>query len=176
LFAAFWHEWSRSSSEPERALTAYCLLALNDRLVADLGIELLFPRLRHAPAELRVDDVLSFIKTAAPAHPEVLAWSDKTMTAVAQKYCASIRDFGLATGIVRKMTVRPALYGAPVRLLIRALRLLNTRDMALLDSSAFRLIALDGVEVIDALGELNRQGELHFRIQGDVVELDIEAR
>src|SRR5215207_4420333 len=30
MFAAFWSEWSRSRSEPERSLTAYVLFALND--------------------------------------------------------------------------------------------------------------------------------------------------
>jgi hypothetical protein len=29
LFAAFWREWRRCKSEPERGLTAYILLALN---------------------------------------------------------------------------------------------------------------------------------------------------
>src|SRR5437763_1976553 len=45
LFAAFWAEWKRCDSEAERSLTAYVLFALNDRLVADLGIEWLYPLL-----------------------------------------------------------------------------------------------------------------------------------
>ena len=44
-------------------------------------------------------------------HPEVRGWSEETRLAVAQKYSASIRDFGLAKGTARKTTVRPALYG-----------------------------------------------------------------
>ena len=173
LFAAFWLEWKRCGSEPERGLTAYCLLALNDKLVADLGLEFLFPRLRRAPAELRVNDVLGFIKASAAVHPEVMTWSDNTVTAVARKYSASIRDFGLARGTVRKTTVRPALYGAPTRLLIRALRLVDTRDFDIVRAPIFKLIGLDGAEVIDALGELNRQGALRFRMQGDIVELEL---
>jgi hypothetical protein len=86
---------------------------------------------------------------------------------------ASIRDFGLARGKVRKTSVRPALYGAPVRLLIRALRLARTGDFEIVTALVFRLLALDGTEVIDALGELNRQGELRFRMQADVIELGI---
>ena len=35
------------------------------------------------------------------------------------------------------------------------------------------LDAPTGTEVIDALGELNRQGELRFRMQADVIELEI---
>lgn len=173
LFAAFWHEWSRSTTDAERALTAYCMLALNDRLVADLGTEFLYSRLRRAPFALRVDDVLTFLRHAQQPHPEVRQWSAKTTVAVAQKYCASIRDFGLAKGTSNKQTIRPALYGAPIRLLIRALRLTGALDLALLNAPLFKLLALEGPEVIDALGELNRDGQLRFRMQGDIVELEI---
>lgn len=173
LFAAFWAEWRRSESEPERTLTTYVLLALNDRLVADLGIEWLFPLLRRAPAELRVEDVRAFLGRAVRQHPEVGRWSEETTTAVAQKYCASIRDFGLAKGAVRKVTVRPALYGSPVRLLVRALRMVGTPPLVLVRAPIFRLLGVDPTEVVDALGALNRLDALRFRMQGDIVELDL---
>ena len=175
LFAAFLKEWRGSGSEAERGLTTYMLLSLNDRLVADLGTEWLFPLLRRAPAELRVADIRGFIDSAANMHAEVRSWSDNTRTAVAQKYSASIRDFGLAKGTVNKVTIRPALYAAPVRLLIRVLRLVGVRPLDLVRARIFRLLALDGPEVIDALGELNRTDALSFRIQGDVVELHVEG-
>jgi hypothetical protein len=173
LFAAFWAEWRRCTSEAERGLTAYVLLALNDRLVADLGTDLLFPLLRRAPAELRLADVQAFIERAKVAHVEVRGWSEETRRAVTQKYSASIRDFGLAKGTTRKTTVRPALYGSPVRLLVRSLRLTGMALLDLVHARAFRLLGLDGTEVIDALGELSRTGALRFRMQGDVVELDV---
>ncbi len=173
LFAAFWAEWQRCSSDPERSLTAYVLLALNDRLVADLGTEWLFPLLRHAPTELRAADVLGFLRRLAQTHPEVAGWSETTTLAVAQKYCASLRDFGLAKGVVKKTTVRPALYGSPVRLLVRALRLAGTPSLKLVGHPIYRLLAIDSTEVVHALSELNRLGALRFRMQGDVVELDL---
>lgn len=173
LFSAFWTEWKQCSSEAERGLTAHVLLALNDRLVADLGTAFLFPLLRRAPAELRVTDVLAFIERAATSRTEVKAWSENTRRSLAQDYCASIRDFGLAMGTARKTTVRPALYGSPVRLLVRALRLTGMAPLDLVQAPAFRLLGLDGTEVIDALGELNRTGALRFRMQGNVVELDV---
>lgn len=173
LFAAFWSEWRRSASDSERGLTAYVLLALNDRFVADIGIEWLFPLLRRAPAELRVADILAFISRAESTHPEVQSWSEETRLAVAQKYAASIRDFGLAKGTSRKSTVRPALYASPVRLLVRALRLAGMGPLEIVRPRVFRLLALDESEVIDALGELNRLGALRFRMQSDVVELDV---
>jgi hypothetical protein len=173
LFAAFWKEWRRCKSEAERGLTAYILLALNDRLVADLGTEWLFGYLRRAPSELRTEDVRCFIERAGRMHPEVEYWTEHTRAAVAQKYLASIRDFGLARGRVKKLTVCPALYGAPVRLLIRALQLVAMRPLELIQAPVFRLLALDERAVIDALGELNRLGELRFRMQGDIIELDL---
>lgn len=175
LFSAFWAEWTRCSSEAERSLTAYVFFALNDRLVTDLGLELLFPLLRRAPAELRLADVLAFVERAYRSHPEARAWSDETRTAVAQKYTASIRDFGLARGTIRKTSIRPALYGAPVRLVVRALRLAGTAPLDIVQSPAFKLLCLDTTEVIDALSEMNRVGALRFRMQGDVVELDVRG-
>ena len=174
LFAAFLREWRRCRSEAERGLTAYVLLALHDRLVADLGTQWLFPLLRRAPAELRTADVLGFLDRAAENRAEVAAWSGHTRIAVAQKYTASIRDFGLARGTVRKVTIRPALYGAPFRLLIRALRLVGVRPLDLVRAPIFRLLAIESHEVIEALGELNRLDAIRFRMQGDVIELDIE--
>ena len=45
--------------------------------------------------------------------------------------------------------------------------------LALVNAPAFRLLGLDGLETIDALGELNRTGAIRFRMQGDVVELAV---
>jgi hypothetical protein len=174
LFLAFWQEWRRCSCEAERGLLAYIFLALSDRLVTDLGLNWLFSYLRKAPMELRVVDVLNFIDHAAQRdHSEVKGWTGDTRLHVAQHYMASIRDFGLARGKFRKVSVRPALYGSPVRLLITALRLAGKSDLEIVTGPVFRLLALEGIEVIDALGELNRRGELSFRMQGDVIELGI---
>lgn len=174
LYEAFWSEWHRSRSDPERGLTTYVLLALNDRLVADLGTQWLHIYLRRAPAELRVQEIRNFIRRAAETdHPEVRQWTEDTQLHVAQHYMASIRDFGLARGKSKKLSVRPALHGAPIRLLVRALRLVRASDLDIVAAPIFRLLSLEGAEVIDALGQLNQQGELRFRMQADVVELDI---
>lgn len=92
---------------------------------------------------------------------------------MAKHFLASVRDFGLAQGRGVKKTTRPALYGLPVRLLIRVLRLSGTGDLAIIGVPIFRLLAIEGNEIIEALGELNRQGQLRFRMQADVVELKI---
>jgi bacteriophage exclusion system BrxA-like protein len=176
LFEAFWTEWRRCECDQERGLTAYVLLALNDRFVADLGTDWLFTLVRRAPAQIRVPDILAFISRAEATHPEVTSWSPKTRLAVAQKYAASVRDFGLAKGTSHKTTIRPALYASPVRFLVKALRLAGTGPLDLVRARIFRLLAVDESEVIDALGELNRLGALRFRMQGDIIELDVLER
>ena len=50
------------------------------------------------------------------------------------------------------------------------------KDLDSVSSPWFRLIGLESHEVIDALSELSRQGKLGFRMQADVVELDLEGR
>lgn len=177
LFSSFWQEWGTCQSEIERGLTAYLLFAMNDPLVADLGLNWLYNRLRAAPAELRVEEVRNFLRLASQSeHPEIRAWTEDTQLHVAQHYMASIRDFGLARGKFRKASVRPGLHGAPIRFLVRALRLSGREDFEIVTAPIFRLMALEGHEVIDALGELNLRGELRFRMQADVIELDIEER
>ncbi|MGA2403488.1 MAG: BrxA family protein [Syntrophobacteraceae bacterium] len=173
LFAAFWSEWTRCESESEKNLTAYVLFALNDRLVLDLGTEWLFTYLQRAPCEVKVEDVLSFIDRSKVPHPEVSGWSKETTLRVAQHYMASIRDFGLAQGKSRKCTIRPALYAAPFRLLIKALLLAGVKTAGLIKTPVFRLLAIEGPEIVEALSELNRRGSLHFKMQADVIELNL---
>ena len=174
LFNAYWEEWRRSQSDQERALTTYVAFALNDRLVTDIGTEWLCPYLRRAPAEIRVPDLRAFLeRSGRENHPELLEWTEGTKHKVAKHFLASVRDFGLAQGRGAKKTIRPALYGSPVRLLIRVLRLAGAGDLAIIGTPIFRLLSIEGNEIIEALGELNRQGQLRFRMQADVVELKI---
>ena len=174
LFEAFWKEWKLCKTDSEHALTTYCLLSLNDRLVADLNMTLLYPLLRKSPVEINVEHILAFLKHSEKKHPEILKWTEKTKLRIAQHYLASIRDFGLAKGKFKKSTIRPALYGAPVRLLIRALRLNEIRNSEVIKSPVFRFLSIEPDGVINAFSELHRNGEIVFKIQGDVIELNIE--
>ena len=174
LFSAFHHEWRACGSDQERALTAYVLLALNDRTVALSSMDWLYPQLRRAPCEIRIGDLEPFFRQLGKStHPEVARWTPVTRKRVAQHYLASIRDFGLATGTTKKIAVRPALYACPVRLLLAALRMLRVSPLQVVRHDAFKLLGIAPEEVIDALAQLNRQGDLRFRMQADVVELAV---
>lgn len=62
LYSTFHREWRRCGSDQERALTAYVLLALNDRTVALTSMEWLYPQLRRAPCEVRIGDLEIFLR------------------------------------------------------------------------------------------------------------------
>jgi hypothetical protein len=172
IFSAFCEQWVRCRSDQERALTAYIMLALNDRTVTVTSQEWFFPQMRRAPSELRVGDLENFLRQMGKAkHPEIAEWSPITLTRVAQHYLASIRDFGLATGTAKKLAVRPALYGCPVRLLLAALKMLRVPQLTVVRHEIFKLLGIAPAEVVDALSQLNREGELRFRMQADVVEM-----
>ncbi len=174
LFAAFLGEWQRHSEPQERQLLAYTLFTLNDRTVYVTSCEWLFSRIREAGSELRVNDLLAFYRMLGKqGHPEIARWTQSTLTRVAQHYLASVRDFGLATGGIRKVVVRPSLKPAPIRLLVRALRLAGLADADVIRHPSFKIFGLAPSDVVDALGDLNRGGSLRFRMQADVIELTL---
>jgi hypothetical protein len=176
LFRAFLDEYRRSSSEKDRALTAYLLFALHDRLACDLGIDWLYQYLRTAPAELRTADVLSFVRARERSHPEIAGWSTSSRENIASHYLSALKEFGLARGAQRKVSVRPTPGSAPARFLLRALLLSGASNLAAVQSPLFRLLALSLEETVDLLFRLSAEGALRCRIQGDIVDLDLGGR
>ena len=45
-------------------------------------------------------------------------------------------------------------------------------QLAVVRHESFKLLGIAQEEVIDALSQLNREGELRFRMQADVVEIN----
>lgn len=174
VFAAFLQEWKSATSQEEKNLLAFTLLALNDRTVMLTSCEWLSPHLRKADSDLRVGDLEIFLRSEGrERHPEISNWTPATLRRVAQHYLATVRDCGLATGSIRKAAHRPALYAAPSRMLLRALQLSRVSLPEMITHETFKILGIAPGEVADALAELNRQGALTFRQQADVIELSL---
>jgi len=176
LFRTFLEEYRRALFARDRELTAYLLFALHDRLVCDLGTDWLYEYLRAAPAELRTVDVLAFISSREPSHPEIRGWSASSRENIASHYLSALKEFALARGTQRKTSVRPTPGPAAVRFLLRALLLNGSSKQAAIQSPLMRLLGLTLDETVSLLFRLNAEGTLHCRIQGDVVELDFGGR
>ena len=174
IFSAFLEEWSRVINPEEKNLLVFTLLALNDRTVMVTSCEWLFHHLRKADSELRVSDLeIFFASLGKSPHPEIAQWSESTLKRVAQHYLATIRDCGLAQGAINKRAHRPALYAAPVRLLLRALKIARVPLPEIVTHESFKILGIAPGEVVGALSELNRHGAIKFRQQADVIELTV---
>lgn len=174
LFAAFLDEWRKVANPEEKNLLVFTLLALNDRTVMVTSCEWLFPHLRKADSELRVSDLeIFFASLGKSSHPEIAQWTESTLKRVAQHYLATIRDCGLALGAINKRAHRPALYAAPVRLLLRALEITRVSLPEIVAHESFKILGIAPGEVVGALSELNRHGAIQFRQQADVIELTL---
>lgn len=174
LFAAFIDEWRKVTNPEEKNLLVFALLALNDRTVMLTSCEWLFPHLRKADSELRVTDLeVFFASLGKTSHPEVADWTESTTKRVVQHYLATVRDCGLAAGAINKRAHRPALYAAPMRLLLRALQISKLSPPEIVSHECFKILGIAPGEVVGALSELNRQGAIKFRQQADVIELTV---
>jgi hypothetical protein len=58
-------------------------------------------------------------------------------------------------------------------LLLRALEILRVPPLQIVRHESFKILGIVPDEVIDALSQLNRQGDIRFRMQADVVELSM---
>lgn len=174
LFSVFLNEWVKVTNSEEKNLLVFTLLALNDRTVMLTSCEWLFPHLRKADSELRITDLeVFFASLGKSSHPEIAKWTESTSKRVAQHYLATVRDCGLALGSINKRAHRPALYAAPVRLLLRALQISKLSPPEMISHECFKILGIAPGEVVDALSELNRQGAIKFRQQADVIELTL---
>lgn len=172
LFNAFIEEWNRAASDEEKNLLSFVMLALNDRTVHLISTDWFYPHLRKAESEARLADLETFLLAKGKSsNPEILEWTPATLRRVAQHYLASVRDCGMAVGTLRKYTHRPALYPAPVRLLLRALQITKVPLPEIVTHESFKIIGISPSEVADNLAELNRQDSIRFRQQADVIEL-----
>ncbi|AHF94676.1 hypothetical protein OPIT5_23285 [Opitutaceae bacterium TAV5] len=172
LFSAFLEEWHSFPDERDRLFLSYILFALNDLTVMVTSIGWLFPFLRQAPSELKTGDLVAYFEhLAQTSYPEIKAWSPSTLCRMARHYLASVRDFGLASGGTRKVTVRPALQPAALRLLLKALLMVKVPSDEIIRHQAFKILGIAPSEIVETLAELNRQRVLRFRMQADVIEL-----
>ncbi len=171
-FRAFSTEWIRSENEADRRLLAYVLFCLNDKTVFTISRDWLYPLLQRPGSVMGISDLTGFLnRLAKSTAPEVGKWTVKTLERVVQHYLASVRDFGFAEGKQKKVSIQPSVGAAPTRLLIELLRLGGVPDKFIFSHSVFRILGIGESEVYDHLRSLHQQGGLHFKMQGDIIEL-----
>lgn len=171
-FQIFSTEWIRSENEADRRLLAYVLFCLNDKTVYTISRVWLYPHLQRPGSVMGISELTNFLNQIAKSTaPEVGKWTVKTLERVVQHYLASVRDFGFADGKQKKVSIQPSVGAAPTRLVVELLRLNGVSDKSIISHSAFRILGIGQAEVYDHLRSVHQQGGIHFRMQGDVIEL-----
>jgi hypothetical protein len=80
----------------------YFYSAQNDRTLRDTVIEVLYPRHQGGVEEVPIEVVVRTIRTWVAEGKTTTAWGDQTIERVAQGVMATLRDFGVLEGTVRK--------------------------------------------------------------------------
>jgi hypothetical protein len=170
-FRAFQACLQESPGTEQRGLLCFVMLARTDRLFRDVTLECVSPLLGqegYVVAPAAIHEAIERRGAASGA-----SWSATTLDRTAKHLMTSLKDFGV---LVRSATKRIARLrpGPQVALFCaRLARLEGLTDRQLLEARWFQLLGLEREQVADLLYSAARAGALLFRMQADVVELDL---
>lgn len=146
----------------------YCQV---DQLLYDLTVYCTYALFQNARVGINQVDLNEWLSTQEANHPEISGWSLATRNRLVGSYLATIRDFGLVTGVKTKEFHK--LY-VPREAFVYALYHQKDRGIegkALIQSIDWRLFLLSEGEVIAMLDDAARGGFVNFRRAGDIFDL-----
>ncbi|MGE5620371.1 MAG: BrxA family protein [Sphingomonadaceae bacterium] len=169
--AAFLSAMASTSSPSERGLLCLLMMARTDRLFRDVTLESISPLLTRDGTVVSSDEVQRTVERCL--RTEGVSWSPETVVSVRQHLLAALKDCGVLRGSITRRTVRPR-PGTPFALLASRFALLEgLTPRQTLESRWFRLLGMGGEQVADLLRAAAREGALRFRMQAEVVELQL---
>lgn len=169
--AAFLSAMASTSSPSERGLLCLLMMARTDRLFRDVTLESISPLLTRDGTVVSSDEVQRTVERCL--RTEGVSWSPETVVSVRQHLLAALKDCGVLRGSITRRTVRPR-PGTPFALLASRFALLEgLTSRQTLESRWFRLLGMGGEQVADLLRAAAREGALRFRMQAEVVELQL---
>jgi len=173
-FATFCQAWRVASTEPgQQALLAFLLYGTQDGLVRRAACEWLAPLLQEPGRELHKVDTVAYIERLAQAEPSVGAWRETTRKSIAEHLMTAARDFGFATGEVRKRVASPSVGPVVSWFAAKLGTMQQLSGGALLPSDWFRMLGLGVPQVVAALAAMASHGLGRFRASGTVVEIEL---
>jgi hypothetical protein len=153
----------------------YLHYARRDRITYDFVADSLFHRWKDTQLVIRRDDVLDFLSNNHVASTESRAWSENTRKKLAGNVLSALRDFGVLTGVQRKVLQRPIIAPEVTLHLCRLLYSEGLRGRTLLESRDWHLFLWDLHDTSQALGQLAQHGEIRFERSGRTVVLDVPS-
>lgn len=144
----------------------------SDHLLHDIVTRVLEPKWTAGQLEIDTLEVEQVLTRWVEQDLTVGAWSPPTTRRIAQGLLATLRDFGVLEGAVRKRIAHP--YLPPEAFAYIALYLQNggPSGRRLIDSPEWRLFFM-GPDAVERLFiETQQRGLLHFQAAGAVVRID----
>lgn len=172
VFQAFRAAWSASGPR-DRGLLAGLMLAWNDRLVRELWLELVSRSLSSSGTVIDPDAVREAVDRRRRSAN--LNWSAKSVANIANHLLSALKDFGIVEGSRIRRTVRPHPRPAVTSFAATLARAEGLTDRQAITSDWFRLLGRDESGATDLLRTAAEHGVLRFRMQAEVVELEIPS-
>ncbi len=171
IFAGFCAAWRQSAESQQQGLLAYLLHGSQDGFLRLAATTWLGPYLSIEGQVLETADVERHIARMAEEDAQIAAWSAKTKLRVAQHLLTAIRDFGLARGRVKKVSVRPTIGPVVAWYAARLAMLQGLSPRDALTSDWFAMLGLELSGAVDALYRMAGKDLGRFRVEGQIVEL-----
>lgn len=149
--------------------------ALSDRLLRDVVIEFLYPQQQRGRTDIRVDELQSMLSKWVSQGKTSAEWSDDTTRRVAQGLLATLRDFGILEGAVKKSLSPVYLSNTAFAYVAFYLKGQQASGKQLLDDPHWRLFFLSPEAVERFFFEAHQQGLLEYHAAGHVIRIDFPA-
>lgn len=162
---------SLEASEKRFVGLAYLHTVRRDRLTFDFVTEALWTLWRSDARTIQRGDVMDFmIEKVSSQSPK---WRESTRVKVAGNVLSMLRDFGLLSGVQRKVLQRPQVDLDVVLHLSRLLYAEGLRGRALLEARDWRLFLWGAEQTADAIARLAQRRDVRFERSGGTVILDV---
>jgi hypothetical protein len=149
----------------------YFHAAQSDRLLHDIVVDWLFALQARGVIEIDVDEASSLLTKCVAEGKTTAKWSEDTTRRVAQGLLATLRDFGVLQGVVRKKIASHYLPVTDFAYVMFYLKQREPSGVKLIDHADWRLFFLNREEVEGHLFEAHQQGLLEYHAAGSVTRL-----
>ncbi len=154
----------------------YFLSARSDRLLHDVVIDLLAPKLYGYHPDITVDEVIIWLNRQIAAGKTESAWSETTTRRVARSLLAALRDFGLLEGRVKKRIASLYLPTPAFAFIAFLIYMQNPAGNALLHHPDWQLFFLSHEGVERFFFEAHQDRLLNFHAAGPIVRIDFPSQ
>lgn len=186
LHQRFFLDWKRTSllakivdwvsSYEQARLFIYYEFNLSETILFDAITKPVYDRFANGFSGIEVSDLQTWLDSIQAEHPEVNDWSPQTRKKVLSNVLTILRDFGLMSGVNRKVFERvfiPVSFAGYVLYSLKD-RLGYFGPLAVIDAPDWHLFWLDEGDVTNLLKEMTREGFCNFQKQGEVMTLDLK--